>query len=64
MEIFTLAFRKINSQTVRAYGPHTFQWNLSDTKGVQVADGVYYVRIQIVGGAQSTTKIMKVLVLK
>jgi hypothetical protein len=63
LDVFTLAFRKIYSETVQADGPLTLQWNLRDISGVQVANGVYYVRIHV-SGSQETTKIIKVLILR
>ena len=63
MDVFTLAFRKIISQTTHIYGDQTFQWDLKDVSGVQVADGLYYVRIHV-SGPQSATKILKVMILR
>jgi len=63
MDVFTLAFRKISSQTIQAYGAATLQWDLKDISGVQVANGLYYVRIQVTG-TESTTRILKVLILR
>jgi rhamnogalacturonan endolyase len=63
LDVFTLAFRKIYSQTTQADGPLTLQWDLRDVSGVQVANGVYYVRIHV-SGSQSATKILKVLILR
>jgi hypothetical protein len=63
LDVFTLAFRKIYSQTTHADGPLTLQWDLRDISGVQVANGVYFVRIHITG-SQSTTKIIKILILR
>lgn len=63
MDVFTLAFRKISSQTTQAYGVETLQWELKDISGVQVANGLYYVRIQVTG-TESTTRILKVLILR
>jgi flagellar hook assembly protein FlgD len=63
MDVFTLAFRKIISQTTHIYGDQTFQWDLKDVSGVQVADGLYYVRIHV-SGPQSSTKILKVMILR
>jgi hypothetical protein len=37
--------------------------DLKDVSGVTVANGVYYVRIHVTG-AQSTTEILKVLILR
>ena len=63
MDIFTLAFRKIISQTSQVSSLATFEWALRDVSGVQVANGLYYVRIHV-AGVQSTTKILKVLILR
>jgi O-glycosyl hydrolase len=63
LDVFTLAFRKVYGETIKAYGPATLQWNLRDVSGTLVANGLYYVRIQVSGG-ESTTKIFKVLVLR
>jgi hypothetical protein len=63
MDVFTLAFRKISSQTVQAYGDSTLQWDLKDISGIQVANGLYYVRFHV-SGVQTTTKILKVLILR
>ena len=63
MEVFTLAFRRIYGQTTQADGPLTLQWDLRDVSGTQAANGVYFVRIHV-SGAQSATKILKVLILR
>jgi len=63
MDVFTLAFRKIASQTTQVYGAQTLQWDLRDIKGVQAANGLYYVRIHVTG-VQEYTKILKVLILR
>ena len=63
MDIFTLNFRKIFDRTFEAEGVQTVSWNLKDPMGDQVANGVYYVRINITG-SQSVTKIVKVLILR
>jgi len=63
MDVFTLAFRKISSQTVQVYGDSTLQWDLKDISGIQVANGLYYVRFHV-SGVQTTTKILKVLILR
>jgi hypothetical protein len=63
MDVFTLSFRKIASQTTLVNGAQTFQWNLLDVSGTQVSNGLYYVRVHITG-LQSLTKIMKILVLR
>jgi hypothetical protein len=63
MDVFTLAFRKIYSQTVQIDGSQNFQWDLKDFSGTPVANGVYYVRIHV-SGNPSVTKILKVLILR
>ena len=63
LDVFTLAFRKVYGETIKAYGPATLQWNLRDVSGTQVANGLYYIRIQVLGN-DSTTKIFKVLGLR
>jgi hypothetical protein len=63
LDVFTLAFRKIYSQATQVTGSENLQWDLKDVSGVQVANGLYYVRIRV-SGSQSTTKILKVLILR
>jgi hypothetical protein len=63
LDVFTLAFRKIYSQTIQADGLLTLQWDLKDVSGAPVANGLYYVRIHV-AGSQSATKILKVLILR
>ena len=63
VDVFTLAFRKIASQTAQVSGIQAFQWDLRDTMGNQAADGLYYIRIQV-SGKPAATKIMKVLILR
>lgn len=63
LDVFTPAFRKIYSETALIDGSANIEWNLKDAAGVQVANGVYYVRIHVVG-SQSATKILKVLILR
>jgi hypothetical protein len=63
LDVFTLAFRKIYSQTEPINGSQTLQWDLRDVSGTPVSNGLYYVRIHVNGG-QSATKIIKVLILR
>jgi hypothetical protein len=70
VDVFTTAFRKIAEHTVVATAASpgfgtvtTVQWDLKDRQGKSVADGLYYLRIQV-HGTQESTKILKVLVLK
>ena len=63
VDVFTLAFRKISSQTKQITGLYPFQWDLKDISGARVANGVYFFRIHV-SGRQSITKILKVLILR
>jgi hypothetical protein len=63
LDVFTLAFRKIYSQTIQADGLVTMQWDSKDITGIQVSNGLYYVRIHV-AGLQSETKILKILILR
>jgi len=63
MDVFTLTFRKITSQTWEIHGDQTLQWDLKDLSGVVAANGVYYVRVHVAGN-QSATKMLKVLILR
>ena len=63
MDVFTLAFRKIVSQTMVMTGIEAFQWDLRDRMGVPVANGLYYVRIRVTG-LVSAQQILKIMVLK
>jgi hypothetical protein len=63
VDVFTTAFRKIRSLTAKVYGSQTFQWDLIDFKGNQAADGLYYVRVQV-NGTKSSSKILKVMILR
>jgi hypothetical protein len=63
VDVFTLAFRKIAGQTTQISGSQTLQWNLRNATRIQVANGLYYIRIHV-EGIQSVTKILKVLILR
>ncbi len=63
MDVFTLDFRKIASQTQEIYGNQIFHWDLKDISGTQTANGLYYIRVHV-AGSQSATKILKVLILR
>jgi hypothetical protein len=70
MEVFTTAFRKISEHTFMAGGGNgplgtvtAVQWDIRDKMGMNVADGLYYVRVQVIG-RQDAVKIFKVLVLR
>lgn len=62
--VYTLAFRKI---AWGSEGPVSnlakLKWTLEDNYGSKVADGLYYVRVDVIG-PQNSTRIFKVLVLR
>jgi hypothetical protein len=63
MDVFTVTFRKITSQTWQIDGDQTLQWDLKDLSETLAANGLYYIRVRVTG-VQSSTKILKVLVLR
>jgi len=63
IDVFTLSFRKITSQSREIDGDQTFQWDLKDISGTWAANGLYYVRVHV-EGRQSATKTLKVLILR
>ncbi len=60
--VFTLNFRKVVSGRISVNGTGTVQWDLTDKNGVRVADGLYYIRVEI-HGPSALTKVYKVLIL-
>jgi GH18 family chitinase len=70
MEVFTTAFRKVltrhytaNASTGQLGTVTALQWDLRDMIGKNVSNGLYYVRVNITG-IQSSSKIVKVLILR
>ncbi len=64
LDVFTISFRKVVEHTIKFTGvTTTVQWDLKDRMGSAVADGLYYVRITVTGTG-SSTKILKVMILK
>ncbi len=62
--VFTVAFRKIFDRTTNFPGNNfAFPWYPNDSYGQIVANGVYYVRVQV-EGIYPATKIYKVLILR
>jgi hypothetical protein len=60
--VYTLAYRKILSASIPVFAGRTaFTWNLRDAQGTPVANGLYYLRVQVKGTNQ-TEKILKLLV--
>lgn len=64
LTIYTLAFRKIYDKTISIpANNYTFAWPLEDSWGHQAANGLYYVRIQVIGPVNAQD-IKKILVLR
>ena len=60
--VYTLGFRKIHEQSQPIPGNDgILSWDLLDKWGAPVANGLYYIRVQV-AGQDSVTKIVKVLV--
>ena len=60
--VFTLNFRKITSGQISVNSTGIVQWDLRDKNGARVADGLYYIRVEVLG-PNPVTKVYKVLVL-
>ncbi len=61
--VFTTAFRKIKDESTTLSGSGNFSWDLKDKLGAKVADGLYYLRVEVKGDFGKDQKILKVLVL-
>jgi len=61
--VFTTAFRKVVGGEISVNNRGTVVWDLKDKNGAPVADGIYYVRVEV-DGSQPTVKIFKVLVIR
>jgi hypothetical protein len=59
--VFTVAFRKVMEESRSIDGTGEIHWDLKETWGKPVANGLYYVRIDIVG-KEKMSKILKVIV--
>jgi len=55
-----MAFRKIRGGETVIAREETIQWDLKDTEGNRVADGIYFLRVQVNG----TVKVFKILVIR
>jgi hypothetical protein len=60
--VYTTAFRKINGGSSASGGAGTFQWDLKDSTGALVANGLYYIRVEITG-PKPLVEVLKVLVI-
>jgi hypothetical protein len=61
--VFTTAFRKVNSGTAVLDAAGTFQWDLKDKTEKPVANGLYYLRLEVSGNFGTVKKIFKILIL-
>jgi hypothetical protein len=61
--VFTLSFRKIIGGQVSINSTGSVVWDLRDKSGAKVADGLYYLRIEV-EGPQPTVKVFKILILQ
>ncbi len=62
--VFTLAFRKIYEKSYPIPGQEgLFPWNLVDGYGRPLSNGLYYVRVQVLGPVNATA-IKKILVIR
>lgn len=62
--VFTTAFRKILDIPQGIPGNNAvLSWDLRDSRGERVADGLYFIRVQVTGTVKAT-KILKVLVFR
>jgi hypothetical protein len=58
--VYTSGYRKVYEESLLVDGPRTVVWDLRDDKGVPVAGGMYFIRVQ---SGNSETKVLKSLVL-
>ncbi len=63
LTVFTLYGREIYQESLERASDGTISWNLADLQGTTVANGVYYLKIQV-NGNQPLVKVLKVLVLR
>ena len=62
--VYTLGFRKIYGQSQPIPGNYgTLSWDLLDKWGVPVSNGLYYIRVNVLG-LDSGSRIVKVLVIR
>jgi len=63
--VYTLAFRKIawGVPAIQDQTEAKIKWNLQDNYGDKVADGLYYVRVEVIR-PQDSTRVFKILVIR
>jgi len=62
-DVFTTAFRKIESQSLVVSGSGSFSWDLRDKEGNAAANGLYYLRVTS-SGVNPCQQILKILILR
>lgn len=62
-DVFTTAFRKIAGGVSTTSTTANIQWDLRDSSGAYVANGLYYLRVSVTG-PQPVVKILKVMVVR
>jgi hypothetical protein len=63
-DVFTTAFRKIAGGSQPVNGVTPVDWYLQGQGTELVANGLYYIRVKVTSVNSSTTKILKVLVIR
>jgi hypothetical protein len=63
LTVYTLSGRWIYKASLELTSDGTIEWNLTDSQGTTVANGVYYLMVQV-DGNPATVKWLKVLVLR
>jgi hypothetical protein len=63
LTVFTLLGREVYQESWQLASDGTISWNLTDIQGATVANGLYYLKVQV-SGNQPLVKVLKVLVLR
>jgi hypothetical protein len=63
LTVFTLFGREVYQESLELALDGTISWNLADLQGTTVANGLYYLKIQV-NGNQPLVRVLKVLVLR
>ncbi|MGH7739646.1 MAG: malectin domain-containing carbohydrate-binding protein, partial [bacterium] len=63
-DIFTTAFRKIAGDSSASLPGGFLTWNLKDSEGQGVANGIYYWRVQVKDAVGKRVRILKVLLIR
>jgi hypothetical protein len=63
LTVFSTSFRKVANSEIIMTQSGNIQWNLRDVEGNPVADGLYYLRVEVMGTGSAGT-VLKVLILR